>query len=101
VIGAALIATSFCGMHQLAGSCGLNAAPLHFSLVVASFAFAGLFCLMGETEVEDGIKCAAILFAGCLLAWVFPLPWCLLPGLGAVIGSVANWTMQATVGRWL
>jgi hypothetical protein len=62
--------------------------------------FGGLFCLLGESLIEDGVKSVVIGVTGVVMfTELFPLPWCLVPGAGAVVGSIVNGTIQATFGR--
>ncbi len=100
MIGVAIIAVVVWAMHRLALDYELNTWRLHFAVGIASCIFAGLFCLHGESVVEDGVKSAIIAIIGCLLAGFFPLPWCLVPGVGAVVGSTVNGTIQGTLGRY-
>ncbi|QDT36532.1 hypothetical protein [Stratiformator vulcanicus] len=100
VIGITLIGAVFWAMHGLALGYDFNVGRLHAALGIASCAFAGLFCLLGESVIEDGVKAVIIIAIGCMFAGLFPLPWCLLPGAGAVVGSVVNGTIQVTLGRY-
>jgi hypothetical protein len=100
MIGITLIGAVFWAMHGLALGNDLNAGQLHAALGIASCIFAGLFCLLGESLIEDGVKSVIIAITGCMFAWLFPLPWCLMPGAGAVVGSIVNGTIQGTLGRY-
>ena len=99
VIGIMLIGAVFGAMHGLALRYDLNAGRLQIVLAIVSCVFGGLFCLLGESVFEDGVKSVIIGVMGCMLAWWFPLPGCLIPGAGAVVGSIVNGTIQATLGR--
>jgi len=99
-IGIASIGTVFVAMYGLALGYDLDAVRLLIALGFVSCVFSGLFCLLGESVIEDGAKSVVIGVTGCMFAWLFPLPWCLLPGAGAVVGSIVNRTIQATLGRY-
>ena len=96
VIGISLIGAVFGAMHALALGYDLNSGRLHIALAIASLGFGGLFCLLGESVIEDGVKSVIIGVTACMFAWWFPLPWCLMPGAG----SIVNGTIHATVGRY-
>ena len=100
ILGVAMIGAVFWAMHGLALGYDLNAGRLHAALGIASCIFAGLFCLLGESVIEDGVKSVIVVTTGCMLAGLFPLPWCLLPGAGAIVGSIVNSTIQGTLGRY-
>ena len=99
-IGIALIGAVFWGMHSLALGYNLNAVRLLAALGITSCIFAAVFCLLGESTIEDGVKTILIGATGGMYAWWFPLPWCLLPGAGAIVGSIVNRTVRATLGRY-
>ena len=98
-IGITLTVAVFWTMYGLALGFDLNAGRLQAALGIASCILAGLFCLLGESVTEDVVKSVIIAVTGCMFAWLFPLPWCLMPGAGAVVGSIANGTLQGTLGR--
>jgi len=100
VIGITLIGAVFGAMHGLALGHDLDAGRLKIALAIVSGVFGGLFCLLGESLIEDGIKSFIIAVMGCVFAQWFPLPWCLIPGAGAVIGSIVNGTIKATFRRY-
>ena len=99
-VGIALVGVVFVVMHSLALGYDLNAGRLLAALGVASCVCASLFCLLGESAIEDCVKTILIGVTGCMFAWWFPLPWCLLPGAGAIVGSIVNRTVRATLGRY-
>lgn len=99
-IGITLMGAVFLAMHGLALGYDLNAGGFHAALGIASCVFASLFCLLGESVIEDGVKSVIIGVTGCMFAGVFPLPWCLMPGAAAVVGSIVNGAMRGTLGRY-
>ncbi|QDS98271.1 hypothetical protein [Adhaeretor mobilis] len=99
VVAVVSIATIFYGLHILSVSYELDAAQIRYALAIASFLFASLFCLMSESLIEDGVKTVLVLAIGLTLAFSIPLPWCVMPGFGAAVGSIANWTVKATMGQ--
>lgn len=68
--------------------------------VVCTVILSGLFVLLGESPIEDGVKSAIIMFLGLLFLHSFPASWCLAPGFAAIVGAIVNATMQGTIGRY-
>jgi hypothetical protein len=72
---------------------------LSIAFILCTFLFTGLFTLLGESVIEDGIKAAIILILGCMFLHSFPASWCLAPGFSAIIATISNATVQSTIGR--
>lgn len=101
VIGITLIGAVFGAMHGLALGYDLDAGRLKIALAIVSCVFGGLFCLLGESLIEDGVKSVVIGVTGVVIfIELLPLPVCLIPGAGAVVGSIVNGTIRATFGRY-
>lgn len=73
---------------------------LYLTIILCTLLFTLLFTLLGESVIEDGVKSAMILFLGCLWLHSITASWCLAPGFSAIIATIVNVTMQATVGRY-
>lgn len=73
--------------------------PLSITFILCTLLFTGLFTLLGESVIEDGVKAAMIVILGCMFLHSFPASWCLAPGFSAIIATISNATVQATIGR--
>ena len=70
------------------------------SIVALHSLFISLFMLMGESEIEDGVKSVVIIVMSCVLAWTpkNPVPAVAVAVASSVISaSVANfWARRST-----
>ncbi len=75
---------------------------LIITFVLCTVMLSGLFVLLGESPIEDGVKSAMILFLGVLFLFLTPFraSWCFAPGFAAIVGTIVNATMQSTIGRY-
>ena len=73
---------------------------LLITFVLCTVILSGLFILLGESPIEDGVKSAMILFLGLLFLHSFRASWCFAPGFAAIMGTIVNATIQGTIGRY-
>lgn len=95
-----LISAVFWAMHSLAVIWGLNIGLFHAVLGFATFVLTVLFCVMGQTVVEDGVLTVITTITGFMASAFFPLPWCLVPAAGILVGSIVNGAIQIPQGRY-
>lgn len=103
MIGATLVAVIFYVMHLLAVSYGQSLGKMLLGIGIFSLLFAVVFSVLQESCFEDVVKTVTIFVIGFLFSFSidsFPFPLYLIPGCGALVGSIVNGTIQQTLGEY-